>query len=177
MKIMGGSLKGRHIKQPSPETTRPMTGRATEAIFNILGDISGLSVLDVYAGSGILGVEAVSRGASSVTAVERDKDAASLLRDNYRSLGVEDRLELHIQPVTMWSMHARAIYDIVFADPPFAEFDETAIGEIAARTGRVFVLRHSRRQPLPDFEHMELQRHRRYGSSMIAAYTPVARGS
>lgn len=177
MKIMGGFLKGRHLKQPSPETTRPMTGRATEAIFNMLGDISELSVLDVYAGSGVLGIEAISRGASWVTAVERDKDAASLLRDNYRSLGIEDRLELHVQPVTIWSMHARAVYDIVFADPPFAEFDETALEEIAARAGRVFVLRHARRQPLPAFEHMELQRHRRYGNSMVAAYTPGPRDS
>ncbi len=172
MRISGGILKGREIMQPSVEITRPIAGRAKEAAFNILGDISDLTVLDLYAGSGILGIEAISRGATSVTAVENSKEVASILHNNYAQLGIEDRLYLHIQPVALWAMHNRHTFDIVFADPPFPEFEEETVQQIAAKTQRVFVLKHDTKQNLPDIKNMKLERHRKYGKSMLAIFVP-----
>lgn len=172
MKVTGGKFKSRSIAQPSSETTRPMTGRATEAIFNMLGDVTDLSVLDLYAGSGALGIEAISRGARSVTAVERDREAARVIQDNYERLGIGERVHIEIQPVALWMANNTQVFDIVFADPPFAEFDEPALKHVSRNAGNVYVIRHTTEQPVLEIEGMELRRHRQYGNSVLTLYTP-----
>jgi 16S rRNA (guanine966-N2)-methyltransferase len=172
MKITGGSFKSRDIAQPSAETTRPMTGKATEAIFNMLGDMGGLSVLDLYAGSGVLGIESVSRGAGSVIAVERDRQAARVIQDNYDRLGISEVVQIETQPVPLWLATNTMTFDIVFTDPPFAEFDETAFIEASKKAGNVYVVRHGKGQTLPSVPGMDLRRHRQYGNSLLALYTP-----
>lgn len=174
MKITGGTLKGRDIAQPSSETTRPMTGRATEALFNMLGDITDLSVLDLYAGSGVLGIEAVSRGARTVTAVERDRGAVEVLRNNYTDLGIEEYVDVQVQPVQLWAVHNKATFDLVFADPPFDDFDETPLEQLAAKACNVFMTRHSSHHQTPELAGMVLRRQRRYGNSVLCIYTPDA---
>ncbi len=174
MKITGGKFKSRNIVQPSPETTRPMTGRATEAIFNMLGNVTDLSVLDLYAGSGALGIEAISRGAYSVTAVERDREAARVIQDNYERLGIGERVHIETQPVALWMTNNTKVFDLVFADPPFAEFDESVLKHVSRNAGNVYVIRHAKEQPVLEIEDMELRRHRRYGNSVLTFYTPQA---
>ena len=91
MRIVRGSLGGRVLRAPSGAATRPTSEKVREAIFNILPDVEGMQVLDMFAGSGALGIEALSRGAAHATFIDQGKSALAALRANLRDLGLEDR--------------------------------------------------------------------------------------
>jgi 16S rRNA (guanine966-N2)-methyltransferase len=121
-RIIGGSAGGRRLKTPTGDSTRPTSDRVREAMFSavdsLIGPIAGLRFLDLYAGSGAVGLEAMSRGAGVVTLVEQDRRTASLIRDNARALGFQ------VEVVTSAVSRAlatppRAPYDLVFLDPPY----------------------------------------------------------
>lgn len=130
-RIIGGSAGGRRLKTPTGENTRPTSDRVREAMFSAIdagyGSISGLRFLDLYAGSGAVGLEAMSRGAGLVTLVEHDRRTASLIRENAKTLGFS-AVEVIASTVTRAIAHApRAPYDVVFLDPPYAmELEEVA---------------------------------------------------
>jgi 16S rRNA (guanine966-N2)-methyltransferase len=122
-RIIGGSAGGRRLRTPHGDNTRPTSDRVREALFSAiesaLGSLSGLRFLDLYAGSGAVGLEAKSRGAGVVTLVEHDRRTASLIRDNAKALGFAD-VEVVASPVDRALAHEpRAPYDVVFADPPY----------------------------------------------------------
>lgn len=172
MRISGGEFKGHIISRPSSETTRPITSRAKEAVFDVLGDISGLSVLDLYSGSGALGIEAISRGADSVVAVEREPQVAEMITNNYEKLGISEKLQLQVKPASIWCMHSREKFDLIFADPPFDELDTNVLSklpDLMNENGTV-VVRFDRRQEVPEIPVVELKKTRRYGSSRVAFY-------
>lgn len=129
MRVVAGELKGRRIIAPDaapgqPITTRPTTDRVREAIFNALGSlgiVDGATVADLYAGSGGLGIEALSRGAAHCTFVENDRAALSAIHANIAALGLGDRTRVINGNATVMSARVRA--DIVFADPPYT-FDD-----------------------------------------------------
>ena len=121
-RIIGGSAKGRRLTTPSGEATRPTSDRVREALFSALeaelGSLHGLRVLDLYAGSGAVGLEALSRGAAVVPAVESDRRTAALVTANARALGFE--LEVLPHPVARaLAGRPRAAYDVAFLDPPY----------------------------------------------------------
>jgi 16S rRNA (guanine966-N2)-methyltransferase len=123
-RIIGGSAGGRRIKAPAGHSTRPTSDRVREALFSAIdaevGSISGLRFLDVYAGSGAVGLEARSRGAGVVTLVEHDRRAASLIRQNAKALGFHG-VDVLVSPAARaLAQPPRAPYDIVFLDPPYA---------------------------------------------------------
>jgi 16S rRNA (guanine966-N2)-methyltransferase len=123
-RIIGGTAGGRRIKAPSGDSTRPTSDRVREALFSAIdaavGSISGLRFLDVYAGSGAVGLEARSRGAGVVTLVEHDRRTAALIRQNVKALGL-DGVDVLVSPATRaLAQPPRAPYDIVFLDPPYA---------------------------------------------------------
>src|ERR1700689_1508316 len=89
MRVIAGRLGGRRLKAPSGTVTRPTSDRVREALFSMLGNVQGANVLDVFAGTGALGIEALSRGASGVVFVERHAGALRALRDNLRALEIE----------------------------------------------------------------------------------------
>ncbi len=91
MRVVAGAFKGRRLQAPRGGRTRPTADRVREALFSMLGDVSGAAVLDLYAGSGALGIEALSRGAGSATFVERDQQAVAALRRNLAAVGVRGR--------------------------------------------------------------------------------------
>ncbi len=91
MRVVAGDLGGRRLTVPTGRDTRPTTDRVREAIFSIIGDVEGLDVLDVFAGSGALGIEALSRGAASATFIDRSSGALASLRSNLAQLGLESR--------------------------------------------------------------------------------------
>jgi 16S rRNA (guanine966-N2)-methyltransferase len=122
-RIIAGAARGRRIKAPAGERTRPTSDRVREALFSSLdaelGSISGLRVLDLYAGSGAVGLEARSRGAGTVTLVEQDRRTAGLIQDNLRALGFS-RVEVITGAVArVLGGPPRAPYDVVFLDPPY----------------------------------------------------------
>ncbi|THV28622.1 16S rRNA (guanine(966)-N(2))-methyltransferase RsmD [Glycomyces paridis] len=130
-RIIAGSLKGRRLATPPGDRTRPTSDRVREALFNSLapgGDLDGLRFADLYAGSGAVGIEALSRGAAAALFVESHAQTAKLLRGNLADLNLADLgaagAEVVCAPVEKALQHAPAApYDIVFADPPYAVTD------------------------------------------------------
>lgn len=122
-RIIGGSAGGRRLKTPQGDNTRPTSDRVREALFSAiessLGSLTGLRFLDLYAGSGAVGLEARSRGAGIVTLIEHDRRTAGLIRDNAKALGFTDVDVLASSVERALAVDPRAPYDVVFADPPY----------------------------------------------------------
>jgi 16S rRNA (guanine966-N2)-methyltransferase len=178
-RIIGGHAGGRRIKAPAGERTRPTSDRVREALFSAvdaaLGSLSGLRFLDVYAGSGAVGLEARSRGAGVVTLVEHDRRTASLIRENITSLGFS-QVEVVVAPTSRaLAQTPRAPYDVVFLDPPYAlpvtdvEADLRAMdGQGWLSPGAVVVVERSRRGPdLTWPEGFTGDRTKRYGETVL----------
>jgi 16S rRNA (guanine966-N2)-methyltransferase len=120
MRVVAGELRGRRIIAPAGTATRPTTDIVREATFNALGSrdlVAGARVADLYAGSGAIGIEALSRGAEHCTFVERDRDALRALRSNLDTLGLTDRSRIVTGDVL--AVAAALDADLVFADPPY----------------------------------------------------------
>ncbi|HUG06843.1 MAG TPA: 16S rRNA (guanine(966)-N(2))-methyltransferase RsmD [Candidatus Limnocylindria bacterium] len=123
MRVIAGSAKGRTLDAPRGGGTRPATDRVRETLFAILEPILGdARVLDLFAGAGTLGIEALSRGAAGATFVERSPEALKALRKNIAGTGFEDRAEVVAANVLGFLEQSIAgAYDVVFCDPPFAD--------------------------------------------------------
>jgi 16S rRNA (guanine966-N2)-methyltransferase len=122
MRVIAGSHRGRRLSGPQGTSLRPTSDKVREALFSILGSrVSGGRFLDLYAGTGAVGIEALSRGASGVTFVEADLDAVHVVRKNLSACGLLDQAELRVGLVeTFFRQHQWKIpYDVVFADPPY----------------------------------------------------------
>ena len=177
MRVIAGSLGGRRLKAPPGRITRPTSERVREAIFSMLGEIAGARVLDLFAGSGALGIEALSRGAARVVFVERDGAAASVLAENLAALGIgAPAAELRRIDAAQALRSARAgkeTYDLVFIDPPYGQAQEWAqeLGALLPALlgpGARVVLESDRRGPL-ELE-MGVERQRRYGDTSITIH-------
>ena len=121
MRVVAGELRGRKISAPDGTTTRPTTDMAREAIFNALTSLDVIvdaHVLDLFAGSGALGIEALSRGAKHCTFIERDREALVSLQDNIKKLGLTDRTTVIRADVLIAATKVSGI-DLVMADPPY----------------------------------------------------------
>jgi 16S rRNA (guanine966-N2)-methyltransferase len=155
MRIVAGEFRGRQLSTPGGDTTRPTAARAREALFAILADVSAERVLDLYAGSGALGLEALSRGAERVVLVESSKAAQRAIRSNLLSLGVEARatlLPLRAES-SFKALERLAPFSLVFADPPWADaqaaldvLEKLASFSLLAPAARL-VLEHAARTP------------------------------
>lgn len=178
-RIIGGTAGGRRLRTPSGETTRPTSDRVREALFSALeaelGSLAGLRFLDLYAGSGAVGLEAMSRGAGVLTSVESDRRTAKLVQDNAGTLGFHG-VEVLSQPVGRVLGHRpRAPYDVVFADPPYpldnAQVEEV-LGQLLAHewlaTGSVVVVERSARSVEPAWPRgLVRERERKYGETVL----------
>jgi 16S rRNA (guanine(966)-N(2))-methyltransferase RsmD len=158
MRIGGGEYRGRTLRTPKGEATRPTSGLVRETLFNILAPaLPDARVLDLYAGCGSVGLEALSRGAASAVFVEKARPALDCLRDNAAALGVA--VEIIPAPVdrALASLARNgAVFDLIFLDPPFADTAAYA-GVLAAVADTrllapdgVLVAQHDARTPLPD---------------------------
>ena len=126
IRITGGFLRGRNIESPDSMKTRPTASRTREAIFNILQGVDGFRMLDLFAGSGIMGLEAVSRGAVSVTAVELARPQARMIERSYKAMGVDSKLKLletNVLTLKKEIVCADGGFDLIYADPPFKDMD------------------------------------------------------
>jgi 16S rRNA (guanine966-N2)-methyltransferase len=122
MRIIAGELKGRRIARPDDPRVRPITDRLKEAWFGVLGQrVLGASVVDLFAGSGALGLEALSRGAAAVDFVEFSPRSLEALRRNIADLGVADRVQVRRADALRFAGRLeRTAYDLALADPPFS---------------------------------------------------------
>ncbi len=120
-RVVAGTLGGRRLAVPRSAGTRPTSDRVREALFSTLGTrVPDATVLDLFAGTGALGIEALSRGAASATFVERDRRVAAVLRRNLADLGLD--AAVHVAPAARWvdGCDPGAVYDLVLCDPPYA---------------------------------------------------------
>lgn len=173
MRVIAGSLKGRTFESPGGYRTHPMSEKARGAIFNALGDIHNLSVLDAYAGSGALAIEAMSRGAKQVTIVELDKAAYNTIVKNMEKLDLEDGAKVLRRNVGSWAKSDQAgTYDVVVADPPYDDVRPDILQRIGLLTkpDGVFVLSWPGSEPVRQFDGLDLLLHKSYGDAQLVFY-------
>jgi len=175
VRIIAGAAKGRRLVGPSGDATRPMTDRVREALFSSLGSlVDGSRVLDLYAGTGSVGLEALSRGASQGTFVERHRGALRALRTNLTAVGLGG--EVIADDVDRFLRRPGDSYDLVFVDPPYAvplasllETIEALVRRVAA--GGVVVIHRRFGEDLPEtVAGLVLTDRRRYGSAELWRY-------
>ena len=152
MRIIAGEFRGRPLKPPGDRRTRPTADRVREAWFSILGPaLPGARVLDLFAGSGALGLEALSRGASGVDFVEVSKTSLDALRANVAALHVEGRVRIHRADALRFVARLPAgAYDVAFADPPYQTDQAARLVELFRQNpfARVLGVEHPARQPI-----------------------------
>jgi 16S rRNA (guanine(966)-N(2))-methyltransferase RsmD len=170
MRITGGTLRGRRAEVPGG-IIRPSMDRMRESVFAVLGDLSGLSFLDIFSGSGIIALEAASRGAAEVEAVEMDRQKRKTLRENVSMAPV--RISCRFMAAELYVKRAKRPFDIIFCDPPFPyRFKWELIRDIAAspliRDGSRLLLHRPRRdfrdEPVPLLIKTDS---REYGNSVV----------
>ncbi|MBI2243027.1 MAG: 16S rRNA (guanine(966)-N(2))-methyltransferase RsmD [Nocardioides sp.] len=178
-RIIGGRAGGRRINTPRGAATRPTSDRVREALFSAIeswcGSLHGLRVLDLYAGSGAVGLEAWSRGAEAVTLVESDRRTAALVSDNARTLGFAGADVVAAAVATVLARGAAAPYDVVFLDPPYPLEDAALGGDLALlvahgwlAAGALVVVERSSRSPEPSWPAgLSGTRHKRYGETTL----------
>jgi 16S rRNA (guanine(966)-N(2))-methyltransferase RsmD len=119
LRVVAGRHRGRRLRTPPGRGTRPTADRVREALFAILGPVEGVAVLDLFAGSGALGIEALSRGAASATFVERDRRAAAVVRANLDALGEDGEVVVRDALAWLAAPPAEATFGLVLVDPPY----------------------------------------------------------
>jgi len=131
VRVVAGELRGQRLEAPG-RGTRPTADRVREAVFSILGDVSGLRVLDLYAGSGALGIEALSRGAAGAVFVDSSAPAVAVIRRNLERLGLEAAVQRRDALAYLRGAGGDAPFDLVFCDPPY-DLAPRLAGELAER--------------------------------------------
>jgi 16S rRNA (guanine(966)-N(2))-methyltransferase RsmD len=182
--VIAGRFGGRPLVAPRGASTRPTSDRVREALFSILGSVQDADVLDLYAGTGALGIEAISRGASTATFVEHDRAALRSLRQNIDRLGLGRTTK--VWPTTVeralssppWDHDA---FDVVFVDPPYALLREARLSRSVAkllgralgpsiRAGGRAILEHARAEGPLVFPGLTLEDTRTYGDTALSFY-------
>ena len=180
MRIVGGSLSGRGILAPRGDTTRPTSDKVRQALFNILYSRGApmVKVLDLFADSGALGFETISRSAEHVDFVEADRLAGDTIADNAKKLGVERQIRLIRDKVHSFARRitpAERDYDLIFIDPPYAQraLQQEALdlaSEVLAEGGLVVLEQERMDKPFDELAHLRLVDRRAYGQTAIALY-------
>jgi 16S rRNA (guanine966-N2)-methyltransferase len=173
LRIVGGAFRGRTLRVVPGTSTRPTADRVRQSLFDLLGQrMDGLTVLDLYAGTGALGLEAISRGAVRAVLIEKDARACGVIHGNVAGLRVQDRVQVirGELPSALQSLRGQR-FELVFSDPPYAlragQAIVDAVGELLAPDARL-VLEMERREPAPVLpEELSLVDERRYGDTLV----------
>ena len=187
MRIIAGLYRGRRILPPSGRTTRPITDRVKESLFAILGErVRGAKVADIFAGTGSLGLEAISREAESCLFVEKDRGALRILRENIDSLGVASKASISAKNAWYFAKFAHPYkpLDLVFLDPPYLDSrdsgDDSPLAKLLVGLAEpnqlsedaTVVIRHESANPCLDrYDRLVLTDSRRYGSMALSFLT------
>jgi 16S rRNA (guanine966-N2)-methyltransferase len=178
-RVTAGSSRGRLLKTPPGRSTRPTTSLVREALFNIIGDsIRGARVLDLCAGAGTLGIEALSRGAASATFVERERACANIVAENLTATGFAQQGDVVSADAIGWlrtQPGGLATYNLLLLDPPYRDAD-TLTGALEAldraplRDQALLVVEHHRSQLMPPLQHLIQVRERNYGTTRLTFF-------
>lgn len=176
MRIIAGDFKGRQIIAPRGHRTHPMSDKARGGLFNTLGDISGLAVLDAFAGSGALSFEAISRGAKSVVAIDIDKGAVDTIKQNAKTLGVVDRVKAIRANSSGWSDNNKETkFDLVFIAPPYDDLQPKLAAKLSdhLKEEGVYVLDWPKNEPSLEIDGLRLVKSKSYGDATLIFYKKV----
>ena len=172
MRVIAGTARGRPLVAPRGTATRPITDRVKETLFGILGDrVIDAHVLDLYAGSGSVGIEALSRGAASCAFVEHDRRAVAAIRENLERAGVAEHASVHATHVLRYlDLSADDRFEIAFMDPPYEERAilaplERLVAHLAP--GAMVVVKHHWRTEIPEPPGLTRSRERRFGETTL----------
>lgn len=178
MRIISGSARGRRLKGPPSHATRPMTDKLKGAVFNSLASlgVEPDAVLDLYAGTGAIGIEALSRGATRADFVDMGREPVAVIRENLRTTGFDRLSRVHQMSVTAFIERAREPYDLIVMDPPYADPEiipnlEKLADSRLVQSGTIIVLGHSKRVATPDrVGRIEALRQRCHGDTCFSIY-------
>lgn len=173
MRIIGGAQKGRQFNSPHGHRTHPMSDRVRGALFNSLGELDGLEIVDAFAGSGALAFEAVSRGAKRVVAIESDRLAQQTIADNIRRLDTGEHVKLIKASAGAWLRTAPTLYfDIVMCDPPFDDLQLPLISRLSALVQPLglLVLSWPGKLQAPLFDGFRVAHANHYGDAQLVFY-------
>jgi 16S rRNA (guanine966-N2)-methyltransferase len=178
MRVIAGEAKGRRLKGPAGPWTRPMADKIKEALFSALGSL-GVEpdrVLDLYAGTGSVGIEALSRGATSADFVDQNAASCAVIRENLAHTGYDTVSRVHQMGVAIFVARGHEPYDLIIVDPPYADpeialmLEKIAISRLV-QSGTIIVLGHSPRVKLPEHTaRLEQLRLRCHGDSCFSIY-------
>lgn len=176
MRISGGTGRGRRLIAPSGSAVRPTSDKVRQALFNILGDrVSGAAFLDLFAGAGGIGIEAISRGAGTVVFVDASRHSVRAIKDNLDRTGLGQKAKVVMAEAGAFIKRPSGPYDIIFMDPPYAE-DVSPLLERIGYSGLlkpdgILIYEHFRKRPSPDKAGgLVLFREARYGDTVLAFY-------
>jgi 16S rRNA (guanine966-N2)-methyltransferase len=167
VRVVAGTARGRRLQAPPGVATRPTSDRVREATFNALGSlgaVEGATVLDLFAGSGALGIEALSRGASHATFVDSDARALAVIRANLDTTGLSDRATV-VNGDAVRRLETAGSVDLALLDPPYAFADEQWSGLLRALDARFAVIESDREVPIPP--PWQVLRSKRYGGTVV----------
>jgi len=174
VRVISGTYGGRIIDGSGTERTHPMGERIRNAMFNIVGDeIKGARVLDAFSGSGAVGIEAVSRGASTSLLIERDRIAQKIIVSNIELLGASNQVSLVKTTVGNWlSTYTGEQFDVIFADPPYDDLQLSTVFELTRllKPNGLMVLSYVGRGDVPTANGVVVVDNRSYGTAALAFY-------
>jgi 16S rRNA (guanine966-N2)-methyltransferase len=174
LRVIAGSLGGRRLVAPRGLETRPTIDRVREALFSALGDVTGARVLDLFAGTGALGIESLSRGAAHATFVESSRPALDALRKNVGDLGLTRQTAIVAKDVARAAPTLAGPFDLVFIDPPYAALPTIAplVAACAKAIGEdaTLVLEHASRDAAPGLDGFAPRPTRVYGDTSLTIY-------
>lgn len=176
MRVITGKAKGHRLKAPKSNRTRPALDQVKEAIFNILFDVKDLAVLDLFAGCGSIGIEAISRGARSCTFVENWKNAADCIVENLRHCKLEEQakvIRMDVDKAIEYLSRKSVKFDIIFVDPPYEkELVNPTLSQLASSNliheGSIIIVEHHPKEPIEAPESLILTDCRKYGQTRIS---------
>ena len=177
MRIIAGEFKGRKLETPPNYEIRPTTEMVKEALFSILiNDIYGSTFLDLFSGTGAVGIEACSRGAEKVFLVDKSRESISIIKKNINKIGCQDRVTVLASDYKLALDRIKTDVDIVFADPPYDEgynleiLESLSERDVLSDNG-IVIIEHSKRADLPDeFGIFERYKYKKYGKKCLSFF-------
>lgn len=178
MRIIAGELKGQQFSSPHGHKTHPMSDKVRGALFNVLGDVKGLTVLDAFTGTGALAFEAASRGAKIVIAIDKDNAAHRVVEQNTKDLRLQKKVKVSRANTGGWSIHnMETEFDIVLLDPPYDDIQPNLLTTLAIRHAKPYGLVVVSLPPKVEFKlddsRFKLEIEKNYGDARLAFYRKV----
>lgn len=176
VRIISGTYGGRYLEAPDTSRTHPMSERVRGSLFNQLGDVTGLRVLDAFAGTGVVGLELLSRGANSAVLIEKDRIAQKVIDANIKSLGLKGRAKLIRSTIASWDDTTESEkFDLIFADPPYHDMQLSTVSRLVRHLNPkgLMILSHPGRESAPTVNGVVVVDKRSYGDAALAFYRLV----